>query len=52
MCQNYLSSRVYGFDYVKNVDLGNKPKKVQLGYNKFIRFMPKEDRQVFLSNMN
>lgn len=39
---NYLVPRIYGIEYVKNVDLGNKPKTVQFGTNVTFRGVPIE----------
>lgn len=44
--RNYLSCRVYGYEFTKNVDLGNKPKKVQPVYNLFFRYLPVSERKL------
>lgn len=52
LSRNYLCPRVYGHDVTKNVDLGNKPKVVQPGYNIKYTNVPTAFRNLFIYEYN
>jgi hypothetical protein len=52
LSRNYLCPRTYGYDITKNVDLGNKPKMVQQGYNIKYTDIPDSLRWLFIYEYN